>query len=431
MTKDNDNNITSQQTHADDLPDEELDVGGKSLAEALRISFSILKVIMGVLVILFLASGFFRVDYDEQALVLRLGKIRGIGEDRVLKPGLHWVLPYPIDEIVKIPVTEVQSVNIDDFWYFQSERQKLAEGSHAMRSRPGETLDLMKGDGYCITRNEYIPELAGRNTGNDYNIVHCKWHLTYLIDDPELFLRNVYVEEPQAGQSLADVIPKSEKVASLLKSLAADAIVTSLVSFSIDEAILSEARIAASVTKLLQQKLRQIGSGIKIDSMQLVDITWPRQVDKAFLASMQAKQERDNLVIEAKTYAEKTLNEAGGPDVYEILPRLTDSKLSQEEKDELFAMLAGVSREKLEDAEQYRTGVVESAKADAEYLRELLPEYRKYPKLVIQKIYQDAIEAVLNSADEKIIVEPTSDGKPREIRLEVTKDPLLKQKEKE
>ena len=47
------------------------DAAGKSLYDALRISFVILKIIMAVLLVIFLASGFKTVEHDEQALVLR------------------------------------------------------------------------------------------------------------------------------------------------------------------------------------------------------------------------------------------------------------------------------------------------------------------------------------------------------------------------
>ena len=35
---------------------------------------------------------------------MRFGKIIPVGRDRLLGPGPHWVLPYPIYEVVKIPV---------------------------------------------------------------------------------------------------------------------------------------------------------------------------------------------------------------------------------------------------------------------------------------------------------------------------------------
>jgi len=146
--------------------DDKLDAAGVSLYEALRISFVILKVIMLLLVIIFLASGFRTVGPDEQALVLRFGRIRGIGESRLLGPGLHWVFPYPIYEIVKIPVGKKSDVSVDSFWYFQTEEEKLPGGTK--RSYVPPTLDPLK-DGYCITRSE------GSNfADSDYNIVHSK-----------------------------------------------------------------------------------------------------------------------------------------------------------------------------------------------------------------------------------------------------------------
>jgi hypothetical protein len=161
---------------------------------------------MVLLLILFVASGFFTVGPDEQALVLRFGKIRGIGEGRLLGPGLHWSLPYPIDEQVIIPVKKVHILPIEDFWYFETEGEKLGNPPKRIPRALNPRID-----GYCITRNESI---AGQSrshrdslAGNDYNIVHCKWQLTYVIDRPELFFQNLYLITPHPGQSYADVIP--------------------------------------------------------------------------------------------------------------------------------------------------------------------------------------------------------------------------------
>ena len=87
-----------------------------------------------------------------------------------------------------------------------------------------------------------------------------------------------------------------------------------------------------------------------------------------------------------------------------------------------------MAQEKIANARAYRTKVVETAKANAEYLQKLLPEYRKRPELVIQEIYQDTIEYVLNNADEKIIIQPTEGTKSREIRVLLNRDPAIKPK---
>jgi regulator of protease activity HflC (stomatin/prohibitin superfamily) len=127
MTEQNSENSEDLRAQMPGRPaDEELDAAGKSLSEALRISFIILKVIMIVLVVAFLLSGFVTVDSGEQALVLRFGKIQGVGEERLLGPGLHWIFPYPVDEIVRIPVEEKVNLLVNSFWYFQTEQEMLS-----------------------------------------------------------------------------------------------------------------------------------------------------------------------------------------------------------------------------------------------------------------------------------------------------------------
>src|SRR2546425_996808 len=76
------------------------DPSAQALSDALRSSFNIVKFLMGLLVAAFIVSGIFTVKPNQVAVVLRFGKPRGTGPEQLLKPGLHWALPYPIDEIV-------------------------------------------------------------------------------------------------------------------------------------------------------------------------------------------------------------------------------------------------------------------------------------------------------------------------------------------
>ena len=86
------------------------DSGSRALSEALRSSFVIVKVIMVVLVVVFFSSGCFTVSSKERAIVLRFGRPVGVGDKQLLGPGLKWSFPYPIDEVVKIPFSEFQTV---------------------------------------------------------------------------------------------------------------------------------------------------------------------------------------------------------------------------------------------------------------------------------------------------------------------------------
>jgi len=406
----------------------ELDAAGKSLSEALRISFIILKVIMIVLVVLFFVSGFKTVGSDEQALVLRFGKIRGEREERILKPGLHWVFPYPIEKIIKIPVEKKVNLAINSFWY----EEKPPQGPES-RPRIEPILDPIR-DGYCITRSEEQTEAIGDSADSDYNIIHCKWQLTYQVKDPEFenperFFKNVYVEDIKPGQIYFDVM--KESITPVLKDLFEGVVVTVMVNYTIDEAMFEQVgKVTDQVKQSLQQKLDEIESGITVESVQLTDITWPQQVNEAFEALISASQDSQKAVDEARTYAQKTLNEAAGPVAEKFLEALESESINQEEKELLWNQLAGAAQEKIAEARAYRTKVVEAARANAEYLQQILPEYRKRPELVLQKIYQDAIEQVLNNVDEKIIIQPTEGTKGSEIWFQFGRDSTIKPKSK-
>ena len=95
------NPFEHQHEHVhDDTPVDvsELDPAQKSLADALRVSFLILKVIMAILVILYASTSFYKVKQNEHAVKTRFGKI----VEWNIAPGAHFRWPYPIEEIVPI-----------------------------------------------------------------------------------------------------------------------------------------------------------------------------------------------------------------------------------------------------------------------------------------------------------------------------------------
>lgn len=404
---------------------EGLDAAGKSLSEALRVSFIILKVIMIVLVLAFLVSGLRKVGSDEKALVLRFGKIRGVGEKRVLGPGAKLLLPYPIHEVVKIPVEKTVTVAIDSFWYLVQPGELLSRRPGA-KARIPPKLDPVS-DGYCLTRSEARGAAAVGSGGSDYNIVHCKWRLTYQIGDPERFFRNVHVKDVKPGQIYFDVM--KESITPLLKALFEDAVVSAMVYYTIDEIVFDKiATVSDHVERQFQENLDKIDSGIRVVSVQLDDKRWPRQVEGAFQASLKATQDKDRAESEAEAGARKTLNEAAGPVGERLFDVLMGKALSVEEEQYLWDNLAGEAQAKIAEARAYRRTVVETAKANADYFQELLPEFRKRPELVLQEIYWDAMEKVLRNVGEKFIIQPAEGVKGHEIRVIVDRDPTRKRK---
>jgi regulator of protease activity HflC (stomatin/prohibitin superfamily) len=224
----------------------------------------------------------------------------------------------------------------------------------------------------------------------------------------------------------------TESITPLLKNLLENAVVTAMVNYTIDEAVKSQDRIPKHVKKILDEKLDNMKSGetknmcgIEIESVLLTDITWPRQVNDAFRAAHNASQDSRTAVSNASTYAQNKLDEAAGPVAERLYTVLKDANVADEVVEALWTQVAGDAQQRIFDAMEYRTKVVAAAKANADYFRSLLPEYRKHPDIVVQSIYREAIEAILSNADEKFVVEPTEG---EEIRILVSRDPTIKRK---
>jgi membrane protease subunit HflK len=394
------------------------DAAGKSLTAALQTSFRILKIIMIILVALFLVSGMFKVQQDEQALVLIFGKMKGLGDARVLNPGLKFTLPEPLSEIIRIPVKKVQTLNVESFWYFETAQEKLGQKSTYFSG----TLDPIK-DGYCLTRNENPAETEGM----DYNIVHSRWTVTYSIDRPELFFANIFYRPPRPGEDFLDAA--AETVKPILESFISNAVVSTMVEYGIDDAVTSKADISEDVKRRLQKKLDEIESGIRIDAVRADRIVWPRQVDDAFTASIQASQQSKTAVTDAGAFKDKLLTDTAGPNAESVLAQFKQPDLTQQQKEELMAPMKGRVQGLVAEARAYKTRVVEEAKANADYLQKLLPEYKKRPQLVLQRLYQDAMEEIMASADEKIMLQPGVGQNGKEIRILINRDPKAQKKQ--
>ncbi len=141
------------------------DAGAAALADALSSSFKFVKAMMVVLVAVFLGSGIFTVNPNEAAVVLRFGQPVGSGQDQILGQGLHWSFPYPIDEIVRIPIGESRTVTATNCWYRVTPEMEISGGL------PMELASLQPGvDGYALTA--------------DGNIIHARATAKYRISDP-------------------------------------------------------------------------------------------------------------------------------------------------------------------------------------------------------------------------------------------------------
>ena len=334
-----------------------VDSGSQALAEALRSSFAIVKLVMIVLLAVFLFSGFFTVGPQEKAIILRLGRPVGEGDKALLGAGPHWAWPYPIDEVVKVPITEIQKVASTVGWYATTPQQELA----GTEPPAGPSLNPAV-DGYALTA--------------DGNIVHTRATLSYRIEDP---IRYVF-DFVTASNAVQDAVNNA-----LLRTAA---------QFKVDD-ILTRDVIAFqdAVRKRVIQLVEAQKLGIIVEQCS-VQSRAPRQLKQAFDNVITAGQNRDKILSEARSYENQTVSRAGA-----------DASAS------------------VNIAQSDRTLLVEAVAADAARFKGVLAKYEGNPNLFMQQHLVQTMGRVLTNVSEKVYLPDRADGKSRELRLLLNREP--------
>jgi membrane protease subunit HflK len=254
-------------------PETPVDAGSQALAEALRSSFAIVKVVMVLLVLLFLASGFFTVGPQERAILLRFGRPVGEGEKALLGPGLHWSLPYPIDESIKVSISGLQQVTSTVGWYAMTPEQVLS----GIEPPAGGTLNPIV-DGYALTADE--------------NIIHTKATLTYRIKEPIRYVF-AFVNASNAVQNAVD-----------------NALLYAAARFKVDDILTRDiAGFQEAVRRRATQAVEAQDLGILVEQCAVQSVR-PRQLKDAFERVTTAEQERGKLLNAARSYENQVTNKA-------------------------------------------------------------------------------------------------------------------------
>ncbi|MGV3772096.1 MAG: protease modulator HflK [Verrucomicrobiales bacterium] len=250
------------------------DTGSRALSEALRSSFVIVKVVMVLLVIVFLGSGVFTVPNQEKAIVLRFGKPVGEGDAQLLGPGLHWSFPYPIDEVVRIPIGELQSVRSTVGWFARTPGLEEKD-----EPDPGPSLNPAA-DGYTLT--------------SDANIIHVSADLRYRIIRP------------------LDYVLNFTSGANVVQNTLDNALFQASSQFTVDQVLTSDKLgFQEKVLAKVKQTTEEIGLGISIENLDL-RVREPRQVAQAFRMVTEAAVGSRKALDDARGYANTILSTAEG-----------------------------------------------------------------------------------------------------------------------
>ncbi len=387
-------------------PGEALDPANQSLADALRVSFWILKAIMLLLVIAFLGwsrhSGFFTVPPQKQALVLRFGAIKGAGVPK--DPGNHWSWPYPIESREMVDV-RVNALEIETFFFARDAKART------------KTLDEMG-----MRMGGLTPGLDGCLITGDHNLLHALWSIEYQVKDVRQYLENVSNERE------------------LVKSVFDSAVVNTAAKYKADD-LLSDriTEIQAEVARRAEDHFARLNAGISVLSVNIKMPTAPLQVRRAFLAVNEAVSEAKNKMLEATREASRILNDVAGPaheklseaiGRYEAARQKQDTALAMRVQDEIDALLLsdetkGKAGEIIDAAVSYKTDLIQVIRAEANKFLKLKVELDKNPQIVPRRLYENTRQRVLEQAKSKVFMPK---GEP--LIIDLNEPPRWDQEEK-
>lgn len=211
--------------------------------------------LIGLAVVVWLASGFYIVDAGERGVVLRFGKFA-----ETTMPGPRWHLPYPLETVEKVNVEQVRTVEVG---YTNNVKSKVLS----------EALMLT----------------------DDENIIDLQFSVQYVLKDPEDFLFNNRHPEPAvkhaAETAMREIVGKSKMDYVLYEG---------------------RAEIAVRATRLMQEILDRYKTGIQISKLNMQNAQPPEQVQAAFDDAVKAGQDRERFKNEGQSYANDVIPKARG-----------------------------------------------------------------------------------------------------------------------
>jgi modulator of FtsH protease HflK len=218
-------------------------------------------VIAVVAALVWLASGFYIVDEGKRGVQLRFGEF-----SQITMPGLHWHIPYPIEQVERVDVEQRRFVEV-------GYRSVAGSGSSSAQPVPKEALMLTQ----------------------DENIVDIRVAVQYQVKDAREYLFNVRdpdVTLKQATESaIREVIGKSRM-----------------------DFVLTEGRseVAGLAKDLIQSILDQYNAGLLVTTVNMQDAQPPEEVQGAFVDAIKAREDEERQKNEAQAYANDIIPKARG-----------------------------------------------------------------------------------------------------------------------
>jgi membrane protease subunit HflK len=208
-----------------------------------------------LVLVVWLASGFYIVDASQRGVVLTFGRY-----SQTTEPGLRWRWPYPIQSQEVVNISQVRTIEVG---YRNNVKSKVLR----------EALMLT----------------------DDENIVDIQFAVQYTIKDPEDYLFNV--RRPD------------ETVMQVAESSFREIVGRSRMDFVLYE---GREEIAARAEKLMQDILDRYQTGVLISKVTMQNAQPPEQVQAAFDDAVKAKQDQERAKNEGQAYYNDVVPKARG-----------------------------------------------------------------------------------------------------------------------
>ncbi len=302
--------------------------GGDGTQKSPSPSIGISKIVLIVLAIFIFKgvySSFYTIEPGEVGVVLRFGEY-----NRTTGPGLRFKMPY-METLTKV---DTGTIRKEEFGF----RTRLPGQQSVFDRRGLEVESLM---------------LTG-----DKNVINCAWIVQYRVSDPFNFLFKV------------DNVPQAIRDASEM--------VTRRIVGNMDfDYVLSSREILANKAKQeLQEQLTMLEAGVRVITLQFLDINPPDAVKPAFNEVNEADQDMKRLVNEA----EATYNR--------IIPKAR-----------------GTALRIVEEAHGYAVQRVNQAMGETNRFTAILMEYQNAPEVTRQRMYLEAMQEILPGVDHIFVMD--------------------------
>ena len=383
---------------------EPTDPASRSLADALRVSFRLLSVIMVIVLVFYLLTGVKTIQNTQVGVKKVFGSFVGLAE-----PGLAYTWPFPIGSI-EIVNTSEQKLDIDDFWMFETAAEK--------------TQDLLSRSYFG---GGLIPGRDGALLTGDRNLLHVGLTCRYVV-------RRVMDYATNVGNSAGG----TDATAELIRSAVCKAAIRAAATHTADGLQRTERNAFSSeVRRLAQQELDSLNSGIDIVSVLIYKSTWPIGALQAYLEAQNAISKAEKAKDAARAEAVQLLSKAAGANYrklvgeagmestaptttapvttaqagegdYDLIGQYAAARAAKNEPlaRELMRRIDEVLRSRetsgeaskiISDAETASLATIQRVKSRANRFNQLLPKYEQTPELTLQNLWIAVREDILDS----------------------------------